>query len=284
MSISPHDADSDAEQGMLRPGEIVLNMLTGILENPPEVSTEDEIKAKALHATAQDAEDMQAAVDLMQLALEHDPLNVDIHLSFLDLTVLDEEDMIPVLKTLERIGRSKVGEEVFEVQTGQFWSLPVTRSYMNVLEEWAEELFFNERPQEAVEVWQRMLRLNPSDEQGMRHRLLMTLLELGRLHEADALFAQFRDAPLHTCFAWGQVLRQCVDEDWVSAELSLECARQQNRFMEAAILGNLDFPEELTAQPAPGSEEEAAFFGDEMFLAWQAYPSATDWLMQQTET
>ena len=134
MSIGPNETFPFDQESNTHPGDIVLTMLNSILEDPREVTDDDETEAFRLLEQALETEDMEESVEFMLKALDHDPSNVDVHLEFLDIACIDDSYQIPILELLEKIARQKIGEPLFQENEGHFWGLVETRPYMRVLE------------------------------------------------------------------------------------------------------------------------------------------------------
>ncbi|MBT5927448.1 MAG: hypothetical protein HOH33_12600 [Verrucomicrobia bacterium] len=281
MSIGPNESFPFDPDSNINPGDIVLTMLDGILEEQKKVTDHDQMEASNLLDQALETEDVDEAVEFMLKALEHDPANVDVHLEFLEIACVDDEYQIPVLQRLEAIAKKKLGEDLFNQAKGHFWMMHETRPYMRVLECLATECHYQDRIEEAVKHWEAMLQLNPNDNQGVRSQLLLSYLDIGQLNEADKLFAQYDDIEISCCFSWGKVLRCLLDQNDNLATQALRVARKQNRYMESFIKGTRKPPLELPDQYALGSKEEAVCFVDFMTSTWNKYPDAIQWLKQQ---
>jgi hypothetical protein len=84
-------------------------------------------------------------------------------------------------------GERAIGPEAFADDAGHFWGLLETRPYMRARQGLADNLVERERFAEAAEHFQDMLRLNPQDNQGVRHSLVNLLIALDRDEEAGEL-------------------------------------------------------------------------------------------------
>src|SRR5262249_5596265 len=74
-------------------------------------------------------------------------------------------------------GVRAIGEETFATLAGEFWERLETRPYMRARAALAGALRDHGRDEEALGHYREMLRLNPSDNQGVRYLLLAALLE-----------------------------------------------------------------------------------------------------------
>lgn len=170
-------------------------------------------------------------------------------------------------------GRRALGEEAFRKYGGGFWVIPQTRPYMRARMGLALALQELGLAREAAAHWQRMLVLNPDDNQGARQLLAAQLLTLGdhgsleRLllryeGDGDALWAYTR--ALHDF----RLQRPCADR-------RLELALRQNPHVAAMLLARWE-PGELPARA--GEVEQAQVAVEHLHVAWQRPREARAWL------
>src|SRR5262249_1996119 len=128
---------------------------------------------------------------------------------------------------------------------GHFWGVLETRPYMRAREGLATTLWTMGRREEAVSHLQDMLRLNPSDNQGVRYTLAAWLLNLDRDQELAQLLAQYDDEASAT-WAFNRALlafRQQGDTP-ESREL-LKSARRRNKSVTKYLLGEEPLSREM---------------------------------------
>ncbi len=137
-----------------------------------------------------------------------------------------------------------------------------------------------DRHDEAIGHMQEVLRLNTSDNQGVRYLLLPRLLQRGRRDEAAAIFAAYPDdagAGLPYCRA---LMEFQAGGDSEAARRALAAAVAVNRFVPQFLLNPVD---EDIEHFRLGSEEEAIVTATEMEAAWRATPGALEWLGRQAQ-
>jgi tetratricopeptide (TPR) repeat protein len=78
-------------------------------------------------------------------------------------------------------GERALGKRYFRENAGHFWGLMETRPYMRALAGKANCLWRLKRVDEAIEIYQELLRLNPGDNQGIRYILVDLFLGLKRV-------------------------------------------------------------------------------------------------------
>jgi tetratricopeptide (TPR) repeat protein len=173
-----------------------------------------------------------------------------------------------------------MGSEMFE-EAGSFWGLLETRPYMRALHGLAECLVALERPAEAAERFQEMLRLNPGDNQGARTSLVNILIALDRDTEAEALVDRYEEDSWALMAFPRALLAFRREGDSLEARQYLKKALQANRFVPGLLLGS------RTAKPSadyyrPGDENEAGIYLNLSCDTWESTPGALDWLQERT--
>lgn len=150
-------------------------------------------------------------------------------------------------------GERALGAKIFGEDAGHFWGLSETRPYMRARPGLAQTLWeFGDRSA-AITHAQELLRLNPNDNQGVRHVLITWLLLAGRLHEAQTLWQRFEeDAMAH--WRYSRALMAFLEQGAGSATDAL---------LNAAIASNADVPPLLLGRtPLPYEPPEYIGFGN----------------------
>jgi tetratricopeptide (TPR) repeat protein len=176
----------------------------------------------------------------------------------------------------------KFGEKFFQDHMGHFWGDVLTRPYMRALQHLGELLFESGKLPEAAAVFERMLALNLTDNQGMRYPLLG--IHLGRQEpaKADELMSRYPDEErFMASFAWARVLERWLSGRLDEAAAALENARRVNPHAEKFVSGRRPIPEEAPEYFKPGDETEALVCARELALAWESNPGFREWLRLQ---
>jgi len=248
-------------------------------EKPADRSRKEEA-AQQLVYDAMGAGSLEEERQMLALALELDPENIDALLMSLHRKNLRPDAEVEELRRLVARAEKRLGDK-FATYEGSFWGFTETRPYMRVRQSLADALFQGQRFDEAVVEWEAMLKLNPSDNQGIRYRLLAVYLLLSRPDDAEILFQRYDECEWSAAFAWSRVLQRWLLKDEKGASKALAAARKQNGFVEAYLRGHRAPPRKTPAGYAPGSREEAAVFAEDLLPAWRAHPQAQSWLAQQ---
>ena len=177
-------------------------------------------------------------------------------------------------------GERALGPAAFEA-AGHFWGVLETRPYMRARQGLAESLVEMKRLAEAAEHFEDLLRLNPDDNQGIRHTLVNVLIGLDRDAEAWELLGRYPDDPLALLEYPRALLRFRQEGDSLEARRALKRAVQSNRFVPGLLLQTRALP---PPSPffSPGREEEAVLYRVLSWETWTGTAGALDWLRQRT--
>ncbi len=192
-------------------------------------------------------------------------------------------DAIALYRLGVEAGERAVGKEAFERDAGRFWEIVETRPYMRARQGLAEFLWGAGHREEAVEHYQDLLRLNPTDNQGIRNLLMPCLIELGRDEDAYALFKRYE---LDEMAVWKYsrvVLEFRKNGDSPSAGEFLEKALEQNPFVPEYLLGQKAMPHNLPQHFSFGDRNEAIMYVYDNHVVWNKTPGILNWLKARME-
>src|SRR5665213_1446800 len=204
---------------------------------------------------------------LAKRALRLDSDCVDALVALADLDAQTQREMIECLQEAVAAGERSLGEKFIRENKGHFWLLLETRPYMRAMEQLAGLLRGEGISLDATRVYQRMLELNPNDNQGVRDPLLGLYLETGDLKGARELLEKYKD-DASANFAWASVLERFLVGNSDETSAALKEARRTNRYVELYLTARKPLPKHPPEMYLPGSEEEAALCVDYLSGAW----------------
>jgi tetratricopeptide (TPR) repeat protein len=236
-------------------------------------------RAQELAYDALEADDPLEALRLVNEALELDPDCTDAERLMISLLPMERENRIKLMRELVAKAERLFGDEYFKENAGRFWGVSSTRPYMRSKQYLGDLLVASGALDEAIGVFERMLDLNPGDNQGVRYSLLGLYLATSRLEGARSLLAQYPDEHKFSAVAaWAVVLERWLAGELNEAEAALKGARQVNRFVEPYVLGKRQQASDTPDFYRPGDESEAVVCAAEMGVAWEKHPGFRKWL------
>lgn len=249
-------------------------------ELPPETPLE---QAQALVYQAYEATSPKRQAALARQALDVSPDCAD---AYLLLAELDPSvaRKVELLEQAVAAGERAIGPEQFEEWRGHFWGVIETRPYMRALAGLAElSWMLGNRPR-AIDIYTRMLELNPGDNQGVRYMLATCLLEERTdparlaLHK---LLGEFPDDAAAT-WAYSRALLSFQEhgEPTPQANQALKIALKANKHAPALLLGDRRMPPDLPPYIGFGDESEAIEYVAFAIRAWTQTPGAIAWLRE----
>lgn len=181
-------------------------------------------------------------------------------------------------------GERALGTQIFKEDAGRFWGIVETRPYMRArfgLARCCEELG---DLQAAVGHYEALLRLNRSDNQGVRYPLAACLLRSGDLDRLGAVLREHDEETAHWGYLWALwAFRK--HGDGPEARRRLAAAHKANPHVRKYLAGSVPLPDPIPDCYSFGDEREAAIIASELSQACRATPGAADWLragMQST--
>jgi len=168
------------------------------------------------------------------------------------------------------IAEKQLGKEFFKKNKGHFWLITETRPYMTARAGMAECLNAMGRINEAQEIYEHLIELNPNDNQGIRF-VLSDLYMMGRKSkEYLKLFKKYANDPsaywlYNHAFFWYDTMGP--GKEFQKAMMN---AIQANSHIFNILIGK----EQVLRNPKeyfrPGDENEAAEYIDAMGELWEA--------------
>jgi tetratricopeptide (TPR) repeat protein len=181
-------------------------------------------------------------------------------------------------------GVRAIGADEFETLSGEFWGHLDTRPYMRARLGLAQTLRDLGRDDEALTHYRELLRLNPTDNQGVRYLLVVALLELHRDAEAGALLEEFQD-DIQALWPYARALYRFRNEgDTPSARTALDAALAANAHVVKYLVDPESLPVERPPHFALGSKEEAADVAESLVDAYDATPGVRPWLLTRARS
>lgn len=217
-------------------------------------------------------------IALARKALGISPDCADAYLILAGTEAASVEDAINLYRKGVEAGERAIGKKAFKDDVGHFWGLLETRPYMRARAGLARCLRAEGKPEEAVEHYWEMLRLNPNDNQGMRDVLMPCLIELGRDKDAEKLFKRYRGDGMAVWMYSRALLDFRKHGDAAVSVRSLKKALEENPHVPDYLSGRKKMPRYMPDYYGFGDESEAIIYAHGNRGAWNATPGAMAWL------
>jgi tetratricopeptide (TPR) repeat protein len=229
------------------------------------------------------AEDKKKRIKLAKKALSIYPDCADAY------NLLAEEEAKTLKEATEfykkgmEAGRRAIGEEIFKNNDGHFWDYAPSRPYMRSRLGYMECLWEAGTCDEAVSHAKEMLKLNTSDNQGIRYILVAYLADLERYDELD----EFLNKGEHKndCVAewlYTRALLSFVKEgDSDKANKDLKEALESNQYVPEYLTGKKLIPQFLPDRITMHGEDEGFCYASRYIEAWKNVKGAIDWLKEK---
>ncbi|HID22833.1 MAG TPA: tetratricopeptide repeat protein, partial [Planctomycetaceae bacterium] len=174
-------------------------------------------------------------------------------------------------------GRRAIGDE-YPNLVGDFWHNHTTRPYMRAMLALADCLIAGRRQDEAIELFEEMLRLNPEDNQGVRYRLASLLLEEGRDADLKELLDRYQDEESTFWDYSRAILAFRTEGDTEATRRLLERALERDPHVPEYLLDPNRLPTSQSDYFAPGPQSDAKVYAARSVAGWRSTPGAIGWL------
>lgn len=178
-------------------------------------------------------------------------------------------------------GRRALGPKMFEDDAGHFWGIIETRPFMRALHGLAQTSEALDELDEAIEHYQELLRLNPTDNQGVRYMLAACLVRTRQFDKLEYLLVRYDEASAHWCYLRALAAFAMIGDTEESRRF-LADGHQANPHVPKFLLGDTPMPQYLPATYAPGNADEGVVIAAETLDTWDEIEGALDWLRQNT--
>ncbi len=177
-------------------------------------------------------------------------------------------------------GKRVIGTKNFKEWHGHFWGCLETRPFMRAKASLAACLEEIGQRDAAIAHYQEMLRLNPTDNQGIRHELILCLFRGKYDEELNKLFKQYEDDPfavwIYHHALW--IFRKKGVSNLANQKLTE--AIEANTHVPDYLLGRKKIPKLLPDYIKLGDETEAVTYVYEAKEDWEVTPGALSWLKE----
>jgi tetratricopeptide (TPR) repeat protein len=215
---------------------------------------------------------------LTQRALALDPENVDAKLTMAMVQSGSQEEEVRRTREIIRRAEQVFGEEFMRETEGHFYGDVMTRPYMRAQQALFDLLISGEDFDEAIAQGERMLQLNPNDNQAIRDTLLALYLHTGNCAAARDLMKRYKET-ITAVQSWFLPLERFLSNNRKGAKDALKRAFRTNPYVLEYLLGVKEPPQQQPSHYRLGEESEALCVIDILALGWWQHDGAIKWLV-----
>jgi tetratricopeptide (TPR) repeat protein len=269
--VDEHKFKSEAEVN-----EFLQNLISSG-ELPRQTAQSPLEKAQELIYDAWEMQNRRDMVKLARQALDISPDCADAYVILAEDTVWSIEEAMKLYQAGVEAGERALGAKMFAEDVGHFWGILQTRPYMRARAGLAQCLWELGKHKEAIEHYQDMLRLNPSDNQGIRYLLAASLLEMGEIGALQGLLEEHDEATAAWLYT-GALVAFLQQGNSPESQQRLIEALKYNPYVAPYLLGEKRLPKRLPDYMGSGDKNEAIIYAAEFGLGWLKAKGAISWL------
>lgn len=250
-------------------------------EIPPSAALDPLDEAQSLVYEAWNSEGSRRA-SLARRALELSDDCADAYLILAQEEAKGRDAALELYQKAYEAGRRALDPALFAEEAGNFWSIMETRPYMRARLALAECLWDLGRKEDALAHLRELMRLNTSDNQGVRYILLQCLMESGADEELEDLLDRYGRDP-SPAIAYTRALWQFRRAGrGKQADGALAEALKANPHVPAYLLKRKALPARAPAAASIGSSEEAEAYAAGALAVWHQTLGAVEWLASRS--
>ncbi|WP_042200900.1 SEC-C metal-binding domain-containing protein [Paenibacillus camerounensis] len=238
-------------------------------------------KAQQLLHKAMESTSGKRRVQLAEAALEIYPDSSDAYLVLAEESENEQEARV-FLKAGIAAGERELGEAFFAKNKGYFWGLAETRPYIRICKSYAESCWFGGKAEEAAEMLEHILELNPEDNTGARYLLAAVYLYSNQLKETEAFLKKYGEDDTAAAFAYDRIVLE-YKKNGITSQLKMlyRVARGVNKHVPDYLLGVKRLPHNLPDFVGMGDSNEAVEYVIMHSRLWASLPDLLKWMLKQ---
>ncbi|MDR0911296.1 MAG: tetratricopeptide repeat protein [Methanobrevibacter sp.] len=217
---------------------------------------------------AREENNSKKRVKLAKEAIAIDKYAIDAYNILAEESNNDDETLNYLKTAIDMFYESNDNEYLKEIK-GHFYGVVETRPFMRAMQYYGELLDTLGREEEAMEVFELMLELNPGDNQGIRYNLINSLLYFNKLDELMALIEEYDEES--TQFLFSKLLwaikskkdKEIIENYYVNA-------RNENPHVAPLLLNKIKYPKNFPTYYSPGDINEGVIYIAESNKNWNS--------------
>ena len=190
------------------------------------------------------------------------------------------DDTIEYIKLALMHAKKKIPKSLFNKSKGELWLELDARPYLMVKDELAGFYCMKGDYESAVEVYKDILKLDKSDNQGIRYKILPLFVLIDKYKEAEELINTY-DGDMSALLLYSIALYHYKVGNEIGAASVLKQAFKANKYVPKYLLGIIEIPITLPNIYSHGSEEESEVYMEYAIIAWMKIKGAMYWMVDE---
>jgi len=262
-----------------------INITSSAVKNsagiPVMSNSERPADASKLIQQAWSSDEPVEKVHFAHQALEQDPDNINALMLLAQWEAANSEErrdlLVRAVQGCERV----LGEDFFKKNSGRFWKIRETRTFMEALTNLASTYAHLKDYGNAIACYERALKLNPADNQFNRYPLSNCYIQTRQLDKASRLAEQFSHDK-GAFFLFDQALIAFIDSgDCAESKTLKKLALTHNKYVPKLLSGKIKMPKRMPERLSSGDKDEAVLYAAQNTELWRSIAGSIPWLMKK---
>lgn len=220
-------------------------------------------------------------VQIAHQVLEQDPDNINALMLLAQWEAESSEERRDLLLRAIRGCEQVLGEDFFEKNTGRFWKIRETRTFMEALTNLASTYAHLGDYDNAIACYERGIQLNPADNQFNRYPLSNCYIHTRQLDSAKQLAQQFQHDQ-GAFFLYDLALVSFIESGNSAESKALkQQALAHNKFVPKVLTGKIKMPKRMPERLGSGDKDEAVLYAAQNTELWRSVPGSIAWLLKK---
>ncbi len=220
-------------------------------------------------------------VQLAHQVLEQDSENINALMLLAQWEAASSEERRDLLKRAIEGCERVLGEDFFKKNTGRFWLIRETRTFMEALTNLASTYAHLKEFDNAIACYERAIELNPADNQYNRYPLNNCYITTRQLDKAQALAQQFKQ-DTGAFFLYDAALCAFIEEGNSANSRALKKqALAHNKYVPKVLTGKIKMPKKMPDRLGSGDKDEAVLYAAQNTELWRSVPGSIAWLIKK---
>jgi len=220
-------------------------------------------------------------VQLAHLVLQEDPDNINALMLLAQWEAADSGERRDLLKRAVEGCERVLGEAFFTKNSGRFWLIRETRTFMEALTNLASAYAHLKDYSNAIACYERGIMLNPADNQFNRYPLNNCYITTRQFAKAAILAEQFKHDE-GAFFLFDKALITFIEQgDSTDSKALKQQALAHNKYVPKLLTGKIKMPKRMPDRLGSADKDEAVLYAAQNTELWRSFPGSITWLLKK---